>query len=159
VLAIRPGEALGHRRASPTNCRAICRPQQLQILFSSPFGLSDDLSEDAGSIHSAVKLVRDPWPRMGWTPRNVCPKVMGRGGVRVQFTVGLKLKGKTDHIAVDAEDALIAALKVKTEYPEAVITYVRQQNRRGDARHPSHGLSEDKHRRTIPAGDQLRRKI
>jgi hypothetical protein len=54
----------------------------------------------------------------------------------VQFTVGLKLKGKTDHIAVDAEDALIAALKVKTVYPEAVITYVRQQNRRGDARHP-----------------------
>jgi DNA-binding transcriptional LysR family regulator len=42
---------------------------------------------------------------------------------------------------VDAEDALIAALKVK----KAVITYVRQQNRRGDARHPSHGLSEDKH--------------
>jgi hypothetical protein len=67
---------------------------------------------------------------MGWTPTNVCPKVMGRGGVRVQFTVGLKLNGKTDHIAVDAEDALIAALKVKTEYPEAVITYVRQQNRR-----------------------------
>jgi ATP-dependent DNA ligase len=27
---------------------------------------------------------------MGWTPTNVCPKVMGRGGVRVQFTVGLK---------------------------------------------------------------------
>jgi hypothetical protein len=79
---------------------------------------------------------------------------MGRGGVRVQFTVGLKLKGKTDHVAVDAEDALIAALKVKTEYPEAVITYVRQQNRRGDARHPSHGLSEDKHRGAIPAGDQ-----
>jgi hypothetical protein len=73
------------------------------------------------------------------------PKVMGRGGVRVQFTVGLKLKGKTDHIAVNAEDALIAALKVKTEYPEAVITYVRQQNRRGDARHPSHGLSENAH--------------
>ena len=30
------------------------------------------------------------------------------------LTAGLKLKGKTDHIAVDAEDALlIAALKVK----------------------------------------------
>jgi len=66
-----------------------------------------------------------------------------RGGARVQFTVGLKLKGKTDHIAVDAEDALIAALKVKTEHPEAVITYVRQQNRRGDARHPSHALVEN----------------
>jgi hypothetical protein len=99
------------------------------------------------------------WLRTGWTSTNVCPKVMGRGGVRVQFTVGLKLKGKTDHVAVDAEDALIAALKVKTEYPEAGITYVRQQNRRGDARHPSHGLSEDKHRGAIPAGDQLRRKI
>ena len=63
----------------------------------------------------------------------------------MRFTVGLKLKGKTDRIAVDAEDTLIAALRVKTERPEAVITYVRQQNRRGDARHPSHGLSEDRH--------------
>ncbi|MDQ6869613.1 MAG: hypothetical protein M3178_15025 [Pseudomonadota bacterium] len=107
--------------------------------------MSDNLFEDAGSIHSATNLVRNPWLRRGWTPTNVCPKVMRRGGVRVQFTVGLKLKGKTDHIAVDAEDALIAALKVKTEYPEAVITYVRQQNRRGDARHPSHGLSENAH--------------
>jgi hypothetical protein len=70
-------------------------------------------------------------------------QIIGRGGTRVQFTVGLKLKGKTDHIAVDAEDALIAALKVKTEHPEAVITYVRQQNRRGDARHPSHALGEN----------------
>jgi len=63
----------------------------------------------------------------------------------VLFTVGLKLKGKTDHIAVDAEDALIAALKVKTQQLEAVITYVRQQNRRGDARHPSHALVENAH--------------
>jgi hypothetical protein len=82
---------------------------------------------------------------MGWTSTNVWPKVLSRGGVPVQFTVGLKLKGKTDRIAVDAEDALIAALKVKTERPEAVITYVRQQNRRGDARHPSHALAEDTH--------------
>ena len=101
--------------------------------------------EDAGSDHSETNLVRDHLAHMGWTPTNVCPKVNGRGGVPVQFTVGLKLKGKTDHIAVDAEDALIAALKVKTEHPEAVITYVRQQNRRGDARHPSHVLDENTH--------------
>jgi hypothetical protein len=82
---------------------------------------------------------------MGWTSTIVCPKILGRGGLPVQFTVGLKLNGKSDHIAVDAEDALIAALRVKAERPEAVITYVRQQNRRGDTRHPSHGLSEDKH--------------
>ncbi|MGA7384325.1 MAG: hypothetical protein WBW81_06435 [Methylocella sp.] len=63
----------------------------------------------------------------------------------MQFTVGLRLKGKADRIAVDAEDALIAALRVKAERPEAVITYVRQQNRRGDARHPSHPLSEGRH--------------
>ena len=60
----------------------------------------------------------------------------------VQFTVGLKLQGKIDHISVNAEDALIAALKVKSEHPDAAITYVRQQNCRGDARHPSHALSE-----------------
>ena len=63
----------------------------------------------------------------------------------MQFTVGLKTNGKADRIVVDAEDALIAALKVKTEQPEAVIMYVRPQNRRGDARHPSHALAEDTH--------------
>jgi hypothetical protein len=60
----------------------------------------------------------------------------------MHFTVGFRLKGKTDRIGVDAEDALAAALKVKSEHADAVITYVRPQNRRGDARHPSHGLSE-----------------
>jgi hypothetical protein len=34
------------------------------------------------------------------------------------------------------EDALIAALRIKTEHPEALIMYVRPRNRRGDARHP-----------------------
>jgi hypothetical protein len=33
--------------------------------------------------------------------------------------------------AVCAEDALIAALKVKMQHPEALIAYVRQQNKRG----------------------------
>jgi hypothetical protein len=70
------------------------------------------------------------------------PKISHKGDMPVQFTVGLRLNGKAEHMAVDAEDALIAALKVKTERPEAVITYVRQQNRRGDARHPSHRLSD-----------------
>ena len=59
------------------------------------------------------------------------------------YTVGLKLKGKSDRVFVDAEDALIAALKVKAEHPNATITYVRRQNRRGDTRHPAHTLTED----------------
>jgi hypothetical protein len=45
---------------------------------------------------------------------------------------------------VKAEDALIAALKVKAERPEAAITYVRRLNRRGDARHPPHRLNESR---------------
>jgi len=57
----------------------------------------------------------------------------------MQFTVGLKVKGKSDRTTVDAEDALIAALKVKSGQPDAAITYVRPRNRRGDARHPAHG--------------------
>jgi hypothetical protein len=58
-----------------------------------------------------------------------------------QFTVGLRVKASTDRIVVDAEDALIAALKVKAERPEATIMYVRRLNRRGDTRHPPHNLS------------------
>lgn len=58
-----------------------------------------------------------------------------------QFTVGLRVKASTDRIVVDAEDALIAALKVKAERPEATIMYVRRLNRRGDTRHPPHNLT------------------
>lgn len=104
-----------------------------------------DLLTTLAAITAKDALFPPLWLRMGWTSTNVWPKVLGRGGVPVQFTVGLKLKGKTDRIVVDAEDALIAALKVKVERPEAVITYVRQQNRRGDARHPSHALSDNTH--------------
>ena len=46
------------------------------------------------------------------------------------------MKGKADRIVVDAEDALIAALKAKADQPGATIMYVRRSNRRGDTRHP-----------------------
>jgi hypothetical protein len=39
----------------------------------------------------------------------------------VQFAVGFKIQGKTGHVVVDAEDALLAALKVKMQRPEALI--------------------------------------
>ena len=61
----------------------------------------------------------------------------------MQFAVGFKLHGKTGHVIVDAEDALIAALKVKMQRSEALITYVRRQNKRGDTRHPVHGLGSE----------------
>jgi hypothetical protein len=62
----------------------------------------------------------------------------------MQFAVGFKLQGKSGHALVDGEDALIAALKVKMERPEAEIMYVRRANRRGDARHPAHGLGTER---------------
>ncbi|MGB8277483.1 MAG: hypothetical protein WCF20_06075 [Methylovirgula sp.] len=61
----------------------------------------------------------------------------------MQFAVGFSVQGKTDHVVVDAEDALIAALKVKVQRPEAAIAYVRSENKRGDARHPMHGLASE----------------
>ena len=54
----------------------------------------------------------------------------------LRYAVGIKIRNKTDQVTVEAEDALIAALKVKTAHPEAAITYVRKQNARGDRRHP-----------------------
>jgi hypothetical protein len=62
--------------------------------------------------------------------------------VQSQYTVGISVEGKGDRLVVKAEDALVAALKVKAERPEAAITYVRRLNRRGDQRHPPHRLLE-----------------
>jgi hypothetical protein len=60
----------------------------------------------------------------------------------MHFAVGFKLDGKSGHVSVDAEDALIAALKVKMERPQAAITYVRHQNKRGDTRHPVRSMDK-----------------
>jgi hypothetical protein len=62
----------------------------------------------------------------------------------MHFTVGFRLKGHSDRVMIDAEDALIAALRVKAERPEALITYVRHQNKRGDTRHPSQAFKDDR---------------
>ena len=60
----------------------------------------------------------------------------------LEFTVGINLDGKANAVTVEAEDALIAALKVKHEKPHAVINYVRKRNARGDRRHPHHKITE-----------------
>lgn len=53
-----------------------------------------------------------------------------------KFTVGLKLQGKANHVVVEAEDALMAALKAKMAHPDAMITYARRSNQRSDKRMP-----------------------
>lgn len=58
------------------------------------------------------------------------------------YAVGFKSQGKSDHVSVEGVDALAAALKVREERPDAMITYVRRQNRRGDSRHPGHDLHD-----------------
>jgi len=60
------------------------------------------------------------------------------------FTVGMKTNGKADHTVVEAEDALIAALRVKMQRPAAEILYVRRANRRGDARNPAQALKKER---------------
>jgi hypothetical protein len=44
----------------------------------------------------------------------------------LEFTVGINIAGKHESVTVAAEDALIAALKVKCERPDAMINYVRR---------------------------------
>lgn len=63
----------------------------------------------------------------------------------LHFTVGMSLAGKSDHVTVEAEDALAAALRVKHDNPEAAITYVRKRNARGDRRHPNLGAETRAH--------------
>jgi len=60
------------------------------------------------------------------------------------YTVGLKLQTRPKALTIEAEDALLAALKIKLENPEALITYVRKSNRRGDRRHPHEALRNNK---------------
>jgi hypothetical protein len=67
----------------------------------------------------------------------------------VQFTVGFKHLGNTGHLVVGAEDALIAALKVKLRHPEALITYVRRLNKRGDQRHPERDVKQPDEKRSL----------
>ena len=61
----------------------------------------------------------------------------------LEFTVGINIAGKRQSVTVAAEDALVAALKVKHERPDAVINYVRRRNRRGDVRHPHEAIIAD----------------
>ncbi len=59
------------------------------------------------------------------------------------YTVGIKLRARGRVLTIEAEDALLAALKIKLENPDAAITYVRKSNKRGDRRHP-HEKWQDK---------------
>lgn len=79
-----------------------------------------------------------------WRCQRLDPSHEANGvrAMKQQYTVGMTVNRKSDHVNVEAEDALVAALKVKLDKPTAQINYVRPKNKRGDRRHPSHEISE-----------------
>jgi hypothetical protein len=42
------------------------------------------------------------------------------------YTVGIKLRARGKVLTIEAENALLAALKIKLENPDAAITHVRK---------------------------------
>ena len=56
--------------------------------------------------------------------------------IMTEYIVGLRDGKRSEVLTIEAEDALIAALKVKHNHPEALISYARKSNRRGDHRNP-----------------------
>jgi hypothetical protein len=56
------------------------------------------------------------------------------------YIVGVRHRARSKALTIEADDALLAALRAKLEHPEAFITYVRKSNRRGDRRHPHERL-------------------
>jgi len=105
-------------------------------------GKSRDRKERERKLDQAIEMTfpaSDPiavGPATGTEQAGRPAKSEHKPGSLKPFAVGLKIKGRAEHVLVDAEDALIAALRIKAERPEALIMYVRPQNRRGDARHP-----------------------
>jgi hypothetical protein len=73
----------------------------------------------------------------GWRPL-----AARRTAMVVCYMVGTRMAGKAASVTVEAEDALMAALKVKHENPAAVITCVRKHNERGDRRNPYRSVAE-----------------
>ncbi len=59
----------------------------------------------------------------------------------IRYMVGMRIGRTSRGITVQAEDALVAARKAKLDNPEAMITYVRKSNDRGDKRHPHEELA------------------
>jgi hypothetical protein len=64
---------------------------------------------------------------------------------RQAWHLGPSLRARQAGPPVPALECRRACRPGGTGGAEAIITYVRQQNRRGDTRHPSHWLSEDRH--------------
>lgn len=75
----------------------------------------------------------------------------------MRYTVGMNRGGRPEQAEVEAADALAAALRVKERCPDAMITYVRKCNARGDHRHPHEDVAQrgpSDHRLRSPGQEQ-----
>ena len=78
--------------------------------------MSDNLFEDAGSIHSATNLVRDPCLRVGWTSTNVLPKVLAI----ITLTKAIQAIGRRGQAGEEATVESKAALSAVEITPEMI---------------------------------------
>jgi hypothetical protein len=67
-----------------------------------------------------------------------------------EYIVGLRHGKRSEVLTIEAEDALVAALKAKHNHTEALISYIRKSNRRGDHRNP-HRQNEGSDGRVVPS--------
>jgi hypothetical protein len=143
--AVSASSAGGDRR-HPASTRAL----PITLRLSAPPRLSDTLLTPLVTAFQAVAKQNftnwQPFVTRWRMKSTIAGQAHGcdNGAALMQFAVGFKLQGTTGHVVVNAEDALIAALKIKAQRPEALIMYVRRQNKRGDTRHPAHGFAKQR---------------
>ena len=156
---------LPDRNASgPGKVRSSCRLRQLDARDRSdsapcarrrsPLGPGRLQTHSVGGDRSAIRSGSSPAGRPG--AQSAFGRITEAATMTLRYAVGIKIGNRADQMTVEAEDALIAALKVKTAHPEAAITYVRKRNARGDRRHP-HSSQIDENPAGQAAGDALGR--
>ena len=72
-------------------------------------------------------MALDDWPGTGCQEARSRPGSM-HGRDAMLYTVGFRVGEASEHVTLEAEDALEAAKYVKSEHPTASITYSRAAN-------------------------------
>jgi murein L,D-transpeptidase YcbB/YkuD len=121
--------------ADNTEARTAAKPKQKQQPKPSTVG-SAAPAPSAGFGGAALKRARNLKPRqtfpradaLAFAALSAGPGLSEEPSRAVAIHGRNQRRGRGDRLVVRAEDALIAALRVKAERPEATITYVRRLN-------------------------------
>ena len=123
VTEISEAEAIGKSYVSRILRLALVAPDIVEGILALRSGRLQTHSVEGD--RSAVRSGLSPAERPSAPP--AFGRITEAATMTLRYAVGIKIRNKTDQVTVEAEDALIAALKVKTAHPEAAITYVRKQ--------------------------------